>query len=645
MSVLPIPFFEEPSKEIYIGTRRRQDTATDSGEPPRTRLRTGNAPRNDTVYDAPMGQRKKKSAKDTVPRRIRLMEKEGEFNYLGALRKSAVPEFSWGPLLEIPVIRRIVARALVQKHPKGKNGVRPRIQEVSYAQEDVSERRRFYPTVEEVTDSETDAKVKPLKEVGEVRNSYTFGVLKSALDPKAPKYRVNKILIDGGAVVNLIPEILAREMNLPMQIASGVLITTATSQVHRINYFVTVDLEIAGVSAKIHCFCIPGEKRLSYEVLLSRQWLKQCRAIGKYEEGTYAIYDQNGKKHELPATPVDPNAVRREVPQVNLNGEFRPKDVSKEAESSDEEVRRMVRRVLTEMIDLSEDANEISSNRDDSSDTYSDTTEELVRSFNTMILGKDQDATEDKTQNKKRVTIETFACEELGNWIETPVKPKRMMIASEMTIVNQVMNEEMKETDEHIHFEEQESSDELQQHDERAVIYTREVNNCKIDELEISTRHSFDEEYNKDTVLYEKPETYVNEENDAISDEDATTDKFDENDEKTDEDKMRYENEVKEWELTLDDVPVVDAATQFTDDESYVECEEAPLSNKSPPLLKKGGVVSMTLEGEVLYSDSRTPLLQIKEIELTVEPLTAAVLYTDSGPPLIPNEEEKVFGE
>ncbi|KAL7273706.1 hypothetical protein RUND412_003413 [Rhizina undulata] len=287
------------------------------------------------------------------------------------------------------------------------------------------------------------------------------------LDSKAPRYQINKILIDGGAI------------------ALGVSITTATSQVHKINYFVTIDVEIAGVSAAIRYCCIPGEKRPSYELLLSRQWLKQCRAVGKYTEGTYTIFDRSGKKHEVPATPVNANTMRREVPQVNVK-EAEEDVTTDEADTSADDVHQVVRQVITETIEIKnlDNTDESSTGIDDEAEDYSNTAENYSNTtkeeigkclpvlveeptstrepeekapketfveadkdreeeifFNTVISIETEtffDATEsiegcaiieDEDGNRT-----AFKCEELGDWIETLVKLKKMRVLKEPDI-------------------------------------------------------------------------------------------------------------------------------------------------------------------------------------------------------------------
>jgi hypothetical protein len=62
-------------------------------------------------------------------------------------------------------------------------------------------------------------------------------------------------------------------------------------------WYVDVDIEIAGVTSTSWVYCVPAPARPSYTLLLGRKWMKQVRAIGNYETGTYIIRDSLGKEY------------------------------------------------------------------------------------------------------------------------------------------------------------------------------------------------------------------------------------------------------------------------------------------------------------------------------------------------------------
>ncbi|KAL7267358.1 hypothetical protein RUND412_010060 [Rhizina undulata] len=64
-----VHYLQDYPREIYVGTQRHQDTATDLGELLRACQKTGKEPVVVELYELPEGQQKKrKKAKDTVLR-------------------------------------------------------------------------------------------------------------------------------------------------------------------------------------------------------------------------------------------------------------------------------------------------------------------------------------------------------------------------------------------------------------------------------------------------------------------------------------------------------------------------------------------------------------------------------------------------
>ena len=125
---------------------------------------------------------------------------------------------------------------------------------------------------------------------------------------------MGKILIDGGAVVNLMPEVIARKLNLKLFENNDIMIRTATNEIRAIRYCTNFDITIAGVTAYIRMYIIDISQ--SYSLLLGRRWLYQVRAIGDYERGSYTIYDADGCSHKVTAT-TDMRVAK--LPEILLN--------------------------------------------------------------------------------------------------------------------------------------------------------------------------------------------------------------------------------------------------------------------------------------------------------------------------------------
>lgn len=89
--------------------------------------------------------------------------------------------------------------------------------------------------------------------------------------PQGTAYRIGKILIDGGAVVNLMPERTARYLGLHMVENDDILIRTATNEVRSVQYCTWFDVEIAGVITNVRAYVMDIPQ--SYTLLLGRRWL------------------------------------------------------------------------------------------------------------------------------------------------------------------------------------------------------------------------------------------------------------------------------------------------------------------------------------------------------------------------------------
>ena len=137
-------------------------------------------------------------------------------------------------------------------------------------------------------------------------------------------YPLDRILIDGGAVVNLMPEEVARRLGVKLEDNSDILIRTATNEVRNVRYCTRFHIRIAGVTAEItvHVLDIPQ----SYSLLLGRRWLYQVRALGDYADHSYVIYDMEGKPHQMTSTLKAPTHLHPSLhgPEILVNTDGGP---------------------------------------------------------------------------------------------------------------------------------------------------------------------------------------------------------------------------------------------------------------------------------------------------------------------------------
>jgi hypothetical protein len=98
-----------------------------------------------------------------------------------------------------------------------------------------------------------------------VTNVYTVGtiylVLRQKLDLEVTVCSIGMILVDSGSVFNLMPEYLARHLEFNLSPTKAVMMRTAAAEVSIIQWYVDLDIEIAGVTAASRVYCLPPRGR------------------------------------------------------------------------------------------------------------------------------------------------------------------------------------------------------------------------------------------------------------------------------------------------------------------------------------------------------------------------------------------------
>jgi hypothetical protein len=150
--------------------------------------------------------------------------------------------------------------------------------------------------------------------VGPVANFFT----KAYTILNGRQFTIDRTLIDAGSVVNLAPLAVLEKIGATLYPAHDITIRTATAALTVIKYYSDLVITIAGVSTKIRVHAIPCEFDPSYGLLLSRRWLKQCKARGNYENDTYMICDSQGKYHQVFRENYEVADLEVEVPKVRL---------------------------------------------------------------------------------------------------------------------------------------------------------------------------------------------------------------------------------------------------------------------------------------------------------------------------------------
>ena len=257
-----------------VGKKARIIVPEKEKEPVRVTGRTqpgkGNAETQDTEVSTKKRRRKRRNPLEVKIKPPRMMEGEIQWDYLQTIRDIPVP-ITFGQLVTVsPSVRAGIAYGMTVPRPQRKKG-------------------KSTP-VEPVTIDEAGMVISEPQ--GEMVNFYTEGMV------NGDKEALSKILVDGGSVVNLIPDRIARQYRLKRSQNTNLQIRTATGSIVPIAYCVQFDLTIAGVTANIKAYIL--SLPTTYNLLLGRRWMKQVGLVGYYREGTYEIEDTNGKMRIVP---------------------------------------------------------------------------------------------------------------------------------------------------------------------------------------------------------------------------------------------------------------------------------------------------------------------------------------------------------
>jgi hypothetical protein len=277
----------------------------------------------------PRGQTRIMKKESTPAGVIRMMAGRPEFDFVSSLRDTAVSGMTWGDLFVLaPRVKRDVARQLVQERKstsKGKGKQRAQTRKSVHFVEDVGDWCHV-DAMQDVRPTAMGMGRALAEDPSAVTNFYTIGRINLApcqtLDPfqgvsDVTVYSIAKILVDSGSVLNLMPEYFARHLGFHLSPTKSLMMRTAAAEVSVIQWYVDVDIEIAGVISTSRVYCVPAPARPSYRLLLGRKWMKQVRAIGNYETGTYIIRDSLGKEYAVTAQAA-PVSVRAEVPVLSM---------------------------------------------------------------------------------------------------------------------------------------------------------------------------------------------------------------------------------------------------------------------------------------------------------------------------------------
>ena len=148
------------------------------------------------------------------------------------------------------------------------------------------------------------------------------------IDAWIEKELIGDILIDGGAMLDLISGEIVDQLKLERHIVRGLGIRLADDSLVHLDHNVWADVIVSGVIARIKAYVVPVS--VIYKVLLSRRWLKWVKGIEYHETNILYIEGKDGVRRKVKGKP----AAKQEVEIVRMA----PADVGiTEAESEEDE--------------------------------------------------------------------------------------------------------------------------------------------------------------------------------------------------------------------------------------------------------------------------------------------------------------------
>ena len=174
-----------------------------------------------------------------------MMAGRGKFDFVGAFRDSPVTGINSSSFFALaPSLKRDICRQLVPERTRTKGKGKGKGKKV---------------TIEEVQDEQEVSAVATDQDLGDVANFFTRGVVRT----EQGRYRISRILVEAGSVVNLMPIHLLWFIGAKLQKAGGMVIRTATMHWQR--------------SSTLRMYVLP--KRVyhaSYVSMLSRRSTNLC---------------------------------------------------------------------------------------------------------------------------------------------------------------------------------------------------------------------------------------------------------------------------------------------------------------------------------------------------------------------------------
>ena len=123
-------------------------------------------------------------------------------------------------------------------------------------------------------------------------------------------FKVPEVLVDAGAILDLVSTQLVEKLRLERFPVSGLGMRLADDRLVVLKNYVWMDIVVAGVLARIKAYEVAVSQ--TYQLLLSRRWLKRVKAVEYHDSRTLFIEGSDRVRRKVPGVPVGSTGIKVE---------------------------------------------------------------------------------------------------------------------------------------------------------------------------------------------------------------------------------------------------------------------------------------------------------------------------------------------
>jgi len=123
-------------------------------------------------------------------------------------------------------------------------------------------------------------------------------------------FKVPEVLVDAGAMLDLVSTQLVDKLRMERFPVSGLGMRLADDRLVVLRNYVWIDIVVAGVLARIKAYEVAVSQ--TYQLLLSRRWLKRVRAVEYHDARMLFIEGSDRVRRKVPGVPIGTTGIKME---------------------------------------------------------------------------------------------------------------------------------------------------------------------------------------------------------------------------------------------------------------------------------------------------------------------------------------------